>query len=454
MSDYPHERMGPPPIPPRPPVYRQPVQQRQYYAHETAESPAWRVPYQETEVLISTVDATPTHTHTPTTYTETNISRSSSTRRPPETHAVDSSYRTSFVETTEPEKRHPTHNVAIEGRYNTEEGRHNTETEQVSDRMYEDLAQVGWGGMTFYDTSRPSDWKPPVPQENIHTDRDNSGLRTIKKDYEPEYEKISMDYYDDFTPTFTPASASSQSYPLEKKPIPPAPPTTDYNTSRPRVPHFSVSDPFPISVEQERYASDLSNLRESQFPEPVNLGLDGSDTLWQPQSRSYSSYRRTPRRANEQCNEVKFDSKGLPSLSGLLGPASGQSPQPNRGSFYDNDNRFYPSNQNQSNVSLLSTHSDNVTPSSRYSSDVHRTPSFASIRPDNDSRPQSAAYGQPPCDQKGGIPPPPTRYSSQRVSDKLGQVLQDKKMEYVVGEINRKDDLHKRMLEESRRWGY
>ncbi|KAK6531244.1 hypothetical protein TWF281_008066 [Arthrobotrys megalospora] len=480
MSGYPHGgSMGPPgpppPIPPRPGAYRQGIQQT-YYSQETTESPAWRIPYQETEVLIAT--------SSPAGYSETNLSRNSSRRQHetyakqyPETQTLDSSHMP-YSETTEPESRYPSHNMAVNskghmeteqrrgpmeteqrrGPVETEQRRSPMETEQVSDEMYGDYTQleVGYGGMSFYDTSRPN-WTP-APPENIHQDRDNSGLRTIKKEIEPEYEKISMDYYDHFTPTFTPASAPES----EKKPTR-APSTREYDTPRPPVPHLSVSDPFPIAVEQERYFSEQSTLRESQFPEAVNPG--GSDPFWQPPSRSYTSYRRTPRKESENA-PVKFDSNGLPSLSGLLGPNAGRQEPGGRNSFsFDDEKRFYPNNYNQSSLSINSAHSENIPPSSRYGNSVHRTPSYASIRPDNDARPHNPGYGYnpqqqeqaPPCEYtRDGIPPPPMRYFSQRQgTNKLGQIMQEKKMEYVVCEMNRKDELHRRMQEESsRRLGY
>ncbi|RVD84185.1 uncharacterized protein DFL_005949 [Arthrobotrys flagrans] len=467
MSGYPHGGMGPPgpppPIPPRPRTYRQGTQQTQ----ETAESSSWRIPYHETEVLITTVESTSsTSSPAATGYRETNLSRNNSSRRYqetyaiqpvlPETQAVDPSFKTysTYSETTEPDPRQSSHNMAVESR-------DHRETEQVSDGMYEGLTQLGWGGMAFYDTSRPSNWTP-APPENVHQDRDNTGLRTIKKEVEPEYEKISMDYYDHFTPTFTPASAP---------PLPLASPRSEnsqgpsrsssnatretHDPSRPGVPHLSVSDPFPISVDHERYHSDQSNLRESQFPEPVNP----ADPLWQPPSRSYTSYRRTPRREDEK-KSIQFDSNGLPSLSGVLGPAAGPQEPVGRNSFcFDDEKRHYPNNYNQSSLSINSTHSENDPPSPRYSNSVHRTPSYASIRPDNDPRPQDIKYDYHsqqtgPC--RDGIPPPPVRYLSQKQGgNKLGQILQEKKMEYVICEINRKDELQRRMQEESRRYaGY
>ncbi|KAK6356283.1 hypothetical protein TWF718_000651 [Orbilia javanica] len=496
MSGYPNGGMGPPgpppPIPPRPRTYRQGSQQT-YYSQETTESPAWRIPYQETEVLITTVDSSPSTSspapagysetnlsrnssrsyqennisrNSSTRYQETNISRNSSTRfnrfqetyaiepAPPETQAMDPSF-SAYSETTETDPRQYSHNMALESKGHME-------NEQVSDGMYEGFTQLGWGGMTFYDTSRPSNWTP-APPENVYQDRDNTGLRTIKKEIEPEYEKISMDYYDHFTPTFTPASAPppppsissprtehsqapSRSSSIRDVPEPP----------RPGVPHLSISDPFPISVDQERYYSEQSNLRESQYPEAVNQG--GSDPLWQPPSRSYTSYRRTPRREDEK-KTIQFDSNGLPSLSGVLGSTTTPQEPGGRNSFsFDDEKRLYPNNYNQSSLSVNSTHSANIPPSSRYSNSVHRTPSYASIRPDNDSRPQDVKYDYSsqqtgPC--RDGIPPPPVRYLSQKQGgNKLSQILQEKKMEYVVCEINRKDELHRQMQEESRRYGY
>ncbi|KAK6499736.1 hypothetical protein TWF481_010093 [Arthrobotrys musiformis] len=471
MSGYPHGGMGPPgpspPIPPRPSAYRQGVQQT-YYSQETTESPAWRIPYHETEVLITTVDSTSSPATTG--YSETNLSRNSSRRyqqetyaiqqAPPETQAVDSSFKATYSETTEFDPRYSSHNMAVESRGHMETERF----EQVSDGMSEGLSQLGWGGMSFYDTSRPSNWTP-APPENVHQDRDNSGLRTIRKEIEPEYEKISMDYYDHFTPTFTPASAPIPS-PSQSRPENSQGPSRSSSTrehhetaSRPNVPHLSVSDPFPISVDHERYYSDQSNLRESQFPEAVNQG--GSDPFYQPPSRSYTSYRRTPRREDEK-KTIQYDSMGLPSLSGVLGPTVGQPQEPvGRNSFsFDDEKRLYPSNYNQSSVSINSTHSANIPPSSRYNNSIHRTPSYASIRPDNDNRPQDFKYNynQPAPQQNGpcrdGIPPPPVRYLSQKQGNKLGEILQEKKMEYVVCEMNRKDDLHRRIQEEARRFPY
>ncbi|KAF3230983.1 hypothetical protein TWF191_007714 [Orbilia oligospora] len=433
MSGYPHGGMGPPPpgpplpIPPRPSIhtYRQGTQQT-YHSQETAESPARRIPYHETEVLISTVES------------------SSSTSSP----AVGT------YKTTEHDPRQSSHNMAVESRGHME-------TEQVSDGMYEGLTQLGWGGMAFYDTSRPSNWTP-APPENVHQDRDNTGLRTVKKEVEPEYEKISMDYYDHFTPTFTPATSAPPpiASPMSEHSQAPSRSSSTRETNdsfRPGVPHLSVSDPFPISVDQERYYSDQSSLRESQFPELVNPG--GSDPLWQPPSRSYTSYRRTPRREDEK-KAIYFDSTGLPSLSGVLGPAAGLQEPSGRNSFhFDDEKRLYPNNYNQSSLSINSTHSENIPPSSRYNNSVHRTPSYASLRPDNDSRPQDTKYNyNSPQQQTGpcrdGIPPPPVRYLSQKQGNKLGQLLQEKKMDYVVCEMNRKDELHRRMQEESRRYGY
>ncbi|EPS35987.1 hypothetical protein H072_10447 [Dactylellina haptotyla CBS 200.50] len=446
MSGFPHGDMGPPgpppPIPPRPSAFRPQGVQTQYYNQETTESPGWRVPYQETEVLITTVDSTSSPS---VGYTETNLSRNAS-RRHTENYAIDSAYnRNTFSESAEQEIRVPSHNMVADSR-----GR--TETEQVSDGMNEGLYQLGIGGMTFYDTSRPSNWTPISAHESVEQDRNNSGLRTLKStDQSYENFPIPMDFYEPFTPNFTPASSAPQ---FEKKPISPAP-SYDFD-NRQSVPHLSVSDPFPISVDQEQYSVAQANLRESQFPEPVNMG--GSDPLWQPPSRSYTSYRRTPRRPNED-NQVKLDNNGLPSLGGLFGPGAGQ-PQQGRNSFnFDDDKKFYPggNNYNQSAVSLLSTHSENIPPSSRYGNDIHRTPSYASLRPDIDNRPQVVpAKTYEECEQKNGIPPPPTRYFSQRQAggNKLGQVLQDRKMDYVVSEINRKDELHRRIQEESRGWGY
>ncbi|KAF3204114.1 hypothetical protein TWF106_001630 [Orbilia oligospora] len=473
MSGYPHGGMGPPPpgppppIPPRPSIhtYRQGTQQT-YHSQETAESPARRIPYHETEVLISTVESS-SSTSSPAvgTYSENNLSRNSSRRYqetyaiqsvPPETEAFDSSFRTysTYSETTEHDPRQSSHNMAVESRGHME-------TEQVSDGMYEGLTQLGWGGMAFYDTSRPSNWTP-APPENVHQDRDNTGLRTVKKEVEPEYEKISMDYYDHFTPTFTPATSAPPpiASPVSEHSQAPSRSSSTRETNdsfRPGVPHLSVSDPFPISVDQERYYSDQSNLRESQFPELVNPG--GSDPLWQPPSRSYTSYRRTPRREDEK-KAIYFDSTGLPSLSGVLGPAAGLQEPSGRNSFhFDDEKRLYPNNYNQSSLSINSTHSENIPPSSRYNNSVHRTPSYASLRPDNDSRPQDTKYNyNSPQQQTGpcrdGIPPPPVRYLSQKQGNKLGQLLQEKKMDYVVCEMNRKDELHRRMQEESRRYGY
>ncbi|KAK6544523.1 hypothetical protein TWF694_001215 [Orbilia ellipsospora] len=256
-----------------------------------------------------------------------------------------------------------------------------------------------------------------------------------------------MDFYEPFTPSFTPA-APAPPPPPARRPTPPSSNSNnyEYDTPRPSVPHLSVSDPFPISVEHERYSSELNNLRESQFPEPVNLG--GTDPFYQPPSRSLTSYRRTPRRPNED-TDIKLDNNGLPSLGCILGP-NGTTTQPSRTSFhFDDEKRFYSDTAyNQSTASFLSTHSENISPSSRYN-DVRRTPSYASLRPDVDSRTQQRE------DEKcnNGIPPPPTRYLSQRQGvNKLGQILQEKKMEYVVCEINRKDELHRRIQEESKGW--
>ncbi|KAK6515360.1 hypothetical protein TWF506_007701 [Arthrobotrys conoides] len=491
MSGYPHGGMGPPgpppPIPPRPSTYRQGSQQT-YYSQETAESPAWRIPYHETEVLITTVESSSSTSSPAIGYSENNLSRNSSRRYQetyaiqsvtPETQARDSGFRTysTYSETTEPELRQSSHNMAVESRGHMETEQVSdtppfvtSGKETISDGMYEGLTQLGWGGMAFYDTSRPSNWTP-APPENIHQDRDNTGLRTTKKEVEPEYEKISMDYYDHFTPTFTPASsapppslvASPQSE-YSQGPSRSSSTRETHDSFRPGVPHLSVSDPFPISVDQERYYSDQSNLRESQFPEPVNPG--GSDPLWQPPSRSYTSYRRTPRREDEK-KSIHFDSNGLPSLSGVLGPTAGPQEPAGRDSFwFDDEKKLYPNNYNQSSISINSTYSENIPPSSRYGNSVHRTPSYASLRPDNDDRPQDIKYNYNPQQQqqqqqqqqtgpcRDGIPPPPVRYLSQKQGNKLGQILQEKKMEYVVCEMNRKDELHRKMQEESRRFGY
>ncbi|KAF3908942.1 hypothetical protein ABW21_db0206504 [Orbilia brochopaga] len=359
-----------------------------------------------------------------------------------------------------------------------EERGHN-ETEPVSDGMNEGLTYLWGGAVNFYETSRPN---PPasMSQETVEQDRYNDGLRTIvppepKPEPEPLEEKIALDYSDYFMPSFQPAT-NTQPYAEQKTVHTSQPPSSSYgaygynspprppppnphpvssssasfydNAPRPVPPNHSLSDPFPISVEHERYSADLANLRESQYPEPVNMG--GSDAFFHPPTGSYPSYRRVARRQNEDC-DVKYDSSGLPSLSGLLGPST--SPQPPRRSFDTNEEkRFYPSNYNNSNVSLMSTYSENVPPSSRYSGNnggLRPTPSAASLRPDIDTRPCGGDGG------KKGIPPPPTRYFSQRVGDnKISQLAQERKMEYVVGEINRKDALHRAIQDESRRYGY
>ncbi|KAF3929280.1 hypothetical protein AA313_de0207117 [Arthrobotrys entomopaga] len=442
MSNFPLDSMGSPgqlpPIPPRPAAYRQGVR-GQYYNHnqETTESPGYRIPYQETEVLISTVDS-----HPSSVYTETNLSRTSSqNRRQPENYALDSSYnRNHFSETTEPEGRVQTHNTALE------RGRTETEQAPISDGMSEGLHQLGFGGMSFYDTSKPN-WTPPSAPSR-EQDYNNNESRT-KSRVEPTYEyPIPMDFYEPFTTSFKPAAAPPSPPPVERERPTPTSATSsnyEYNTPRPNVPHLSVSDPFPISVDHERYYSELNSLRESQYPEPVNLG--GSDPFYQPPSRSLTSYRRTPRRPNED-TEIKLDNNGLPSLGCILGP-NGAQPATRTSFNFDDEKGFYPNNNyNQSTASFLSTHSENITPSSRYN-DLRQTPSYASLRPDNDTRVQSSQRE----DEKCGVPPPPTRYLSQRQGgNKLGQLLQEKKMEYVVSEINRKDELHRRIQEESRNW--
>ncbi|KAK6332433.1 hypothetical protein TWF696_003148 [Orbilia brochopaga] len=526
-GNYGYDGMGPPAPPPppqsqispRPPAYRQGAQQQAYYTQENSEAPAWRIPYHETEVLISTVETTttsPIRTH----YSG-NLSRSSSSRQPenyavdssglpenhavspsrkPENYAVDSAYHNYSTETTVgPDDRVPSHNMVAEDR-----GPNET-TEQVSDGMNEGATYLWGGPVNFYETSRPN-YPPPTSRETVEQDRYNDGLRTIKPpsppkpEPEPLEEKIAIDYSDYFMPSFHPSS-NSQTY-SEKKPAP-APPSSSYGTyeynnaprpvapnsqpvppsfydpglrpvapnshpirppssssfydngSRPVAPTHTLSDPFPISVEQERYSADQANLRESQYPEPVNMG--GSDPFFQPPSVSYPSYRRVARRPNEDC-DVKLDANGLPSLSGLLGPAT--SPQPPRRSFDASDEkRFYPSNYNNSSVSLLSTHSENIPPSSRYTSNtggLRPTPSYASIRPDTDIRPCGGGTGGGGGGGgKTGIPPPPTRYFSQRVGDnKISQLAQERKMDYVVSEINRKDALHRAIQDESRRYGY
>ncbi|KAJ6259243.1 hypothetical protein Dda_6142 [Drechslerella dactyloides] len=526
---------GPPPppsqIPPRPAAYRQGAQQQDYYTQENSEAPAWRIPYHETEVLISTVETASTSPIRP--HHSGNLSRSSSSRQPenqathdsrkPENYAVDSAYHNYSTETTVlSDNRAPSHNMVVEDRGAND-------TEQVSDGMNE-ASTFLWGGpVNFYETSRPK-YQAPTSQETAEHDRHNTGLRTIKQEPKPEpeplEEKIAMDFSDYFMPSFHPASNPQlQSQPHAGQRSPPAPsasappatypcggftynnaphpgPLNQYhdapipvasnqysnapplhpnpysysqdpiplnpysdppgpggpnqygnppgpnqysNAHRPVAPSHTLSDPFPISVEQERYSADLARLRESQFPEPVNLG--GSDTFFQPPSHSYASYRRTPRRPEEDCG-VKLDANGLPSLSGILGP--GKAYQPPRRSFdATEEKRFYPNTYNNSSVSLLSTHSENIPPSSRYSnhdSKLHPTPSYASLRPDIDTR---------PCDSKPGIPPPPTRYYSQRAGgNKLAELAQERKMEFVVGEINRKDALHRAIQDESRRYGY
>ncbi|KAF3930594.1 hypothetical protein ABW19_dt0204656 [Dactylella cylindrospora] len=432
MSGYPYGYGGmgggppPPPPPPQSPGYRQGIRQS-YYTQETAESPGWRVPYQETEVMITTVDATPPSATSPGGY-NSNPSRSSSIRRP-ENHAVDRDrfYNNNVTETQE--STPTSHNMAIEER-------NITENEQVSDGLSEGLNFLGWG-VGHYDISKPNYTPSTAPPQS------SSNQPTTMHEYEPAYEKISMDYYDHFTPSFQPAAPPPQP---QSQPQPSRPQYEYDSAPRPTVPHLAVSDPFPISVDQERFSSEQADLRESQFPEPVNLG--GSDLLFQPPSRSYTSYRRTPRRQQEDPIPVQLDANGLPSLNNLYGNNPATSPQSapagGRNSFaFEDEKRFYPPNYNNSSISLLSTKSDNFSQSY-----LDRKPSYASIRPDIDPRP----------DVKGSlnIPPPPTgpvRYSSQRVGvSKLGQIMQEKKMEYVVNEINRKDELHKQIAEESRRW--
>ncbi|EWC45334.1 hypothetical protein DRE_00733 [Drechslerella stenobrocha 248] len=335
-------------------------------------------------------------------------------------------------------QRAPSYNMAAREQ-------HNTEAEGASDG-YAEATRYLWGGpVSFYDTSKPN-WTPPTAQtqEAVEQDRNNTGLRTIRPEADPSEEKIAMDFSDYFMPSYQPAQPSR-----EHTPAPSRHSAYQHDSAPcPVVPHASISDPFPIAVEQERYHSELTSMRESQYPEVVDLG---SDPLYQPSSRAYSSYRRTPRRATDN-STPGLDANGLPSLSGILGPSSRQ---PRQNFNYSDEKQLYQHGCNDSSVSVLSTHSDVGPPSGRHGSDLRHTPSYSSIRKNaGNARPQQQQ--QQPCEEKKpGLPPlPPGRYFSQRAGNgKLGRLMQERKMEAVVEEMNRRDDLHRRIQEESRRWG-
>lgn len=423
MSGYSPEYQGSgaargrdPPYPARTSGYRQGINTK-YETQEITESPPLRIPYQETEVWIGPVpdDEPPGGYHT----SPSILSRYNSLRKP-EHHAVGDSR--SFIETEE----RTTSNMAVETAVKPV-----MESERISDGFSEAYSYLGYGTGGYYDTSRGANWtaSPPTPKTS-----------TLKATYEPAYEKIAMTDFDYFSPGFQTAAAPPTPQSAELKTTP-----NIMTAPRPPIPHVSVSDPFPIPVEpyytpqsatsSSSYSTN-NDWRGSQLPEPVNLP---TDSFYNLPARSNTTYRREPR---YETTAPRLDANGLPSLDGLLGQNAATNRPGTANSFNSHHTGdFYgDSGKNTSSISLVSS-----APSiNNYGSntDLSRVPSYATIRPDNDNR-----YN------KSHIPPPPVRYSSQKAGGK-DLSLQERKLEYVVNEINKRDEYQRLVMEESRRYGH